>query len=90
MKSSKATDLFLMDLIFIRLAVKRLVLGPGFILTSPERINNRDTHGLTCLKVGDTLQICPCIAKKALAVEKWMNARLKLYGGKGRESGIQT
>ena len=49
MKSAKATDLFLMDLMFIRLPVKRLVLGPGLILISPERINKRDTHGLTCL-----------------------------------------
>ena len=65
MKSTKATDLFLMALIFIRLPFKRLVLVPGFILTSPERINNKDTHGLTCLKECDTLLICPCIAKKA-------------------------
>ena len=65
MKSVKATDLFLMDLILIRLPVKRLVLGPGFILTSPDRINNMDTQGLTCLKECVTLLICPFIAKKA-------------------------
>ena len=31
------------------------MLGPGCILTSPERINNSNTHGLTCLKECDTL-----------------------------------
>ena len=31
MKSARATDLFLIDLMFIRLAVKRPVLGPGLI-----------------------------------------------------------
>ena len=64
-KSVKAMDLFLIDLILIRIPVKWLVLWPGLILTSPERINNSETHGLTCLKECDTLQICPCIAKKA-------------------------
>ena len=64
MKSAKSTDLFLMDHILIRLPVKRLVLGPGFILISPEKINNRDTNGLACLKECDTLRICPCITKR--------------------------
>ena len=63
--SARATDLFLMDLMFIRLPVRRLVFGPGFILTSPERIKKIDTHGLTCLYECVTLRICPCIAKKA-------------------------
>ena len=49
-KSAKATDLILMDLILIRLPAKRLVLGSGLIPTSPERINNSDIHGQTCLK----------------------------------------
>ena len=49
MKSARATDFFLMDLMFIRLPVKMLVLGPEFIMTFPERINKRDTHGLACL-----------------------------------------
>ena len=59
MKSAKATDLFLMDLILIRLLVKRIVLGHGFILTTADRISTSDTHGLTCLKEYDTLQMCP-------------------------------
>ena len=81
MKPAKATDLFLMDLIFIRLPVERLVLGPGFILTSPERMNSRDTHGLTTLKDCVTLQICPCFDQEGIVnpVETWVNARLKLY-----------
>ena len=54
MKYAKETDLFLMDLILIRFLVKRLMLGPGFIMTSPEGFNNSDQHGLTCLKENDT------------------------------------
>ena len=66
MKSAKATDLFLMDLMLIRLPVKRLVLlGPGLILTSLERINRRDNHRLTCLYECVTLRMCPSIARKA-------------------------
>ena len=46
-----AECLFIIDLMFIRLPVKRRVLGPELILTSPEKINSRDTsHGLTCLQ----------------------------------------
>ena len=79
MKSTKATDLFLIDLIFIILPVERLVLGPGLIPTSPERINSGNTHGLTCLKECVTLRICPCNAKKAwLMLETRVNARLEL------------
>ena len=63
-KSTNVTGLSVIDLIFIRLPAKRLLLGPGLILTSPARINNSDTHGLTCLNECDTLRICPCIAKK--------------------------
>ena len=64
-KSIKVMGLFLIDLILIRLPVKRVVLGLRLTLTSPERINNSDTHGLTCLKECHTLRICACIAKKA-------------------------
>ena len=63
-KSAKVAELFLMDLILIRHTARRLVAGLEFILTSPERINNSNTHGLICLKEYDTLRICPCIAKK--------------------------
>ena len=63
-KFTKATDLFLIDLMLIRLPVKRLVLAPELILTSPERINKSVTHGLTCLKECSALCICLCMAKK--------------------------
>ena len=88
MKPAKPTDLFLIDLIFIRFPVKRLVLGPGFTLTSPEKINNKDTHGLTRLKECDLSLYC----QEGIVdhVETWVNARLKLCGGKGRESEMQT
>ena len=87
MKSARATDLFLMDLMFIRLPVKRLVLGPGLILTSPERINKRDMFVRMCYPTNMSLY-----SQKGIVdhVETWVNARLKMYGRKGGKRKMQT
>ena len=72
-KSTKATDLFLMDLVLSRLSVKRLVVGLSFTLTFPERINNSDI-------------LLYCQEGIVNTVETWVNVRLKLYGGNRRWS----
>ena len=89
MKYAKATNLFLMDLILIRLPVKRLVLGLEFILTSPKRINNSNTNRLTYLKGYDPGNISLCCQKRVVnIVETWVNARFKLYCGNRRQTGM--
>ena len=82
MKSAKATDLFLINLILIKLPVKRLVSGPGFILTSPERINISEG---VCYPTNMSLH---CQKDIVNTVETRVNARLKLYGGRVISGGI--
>ena len=86
MKSARATNLFLMDLMFIRLPVKRLVLGPGLILTSRE--DQQEGHPWANMFV----RMCyptnmSLYSQKGIVdpVGTWVNARLKMYGGKGGE-----
>ena len=60
---TNATDLFLIDLIFMRQPEIYFEPGPGLRLMSPERSRGKDVHGLRFLNVCVTLLQCSLKAK---------------------------